>query len=275
MTEPRRHWQWHIPAGNGHTALSWMAAETGLSKQKLKDAMAKGAVWLGRKGQKRLRRATAELQAGDELQLYYDPALLARTPPEPRLVADCRHYSVWYKPPGMLAQGSQWGDHCALTRWVEKHFTPPRDVHLVHRLDREASGLMLMAHSPQAAARLGDLFQRRDMDKRYRVLAAGRVGEPGETQVIDLPLDGKPSRSHVTVLALDDNGNSLLDIRLESGRKHQIRRHLAESGHPVLGDPRYGLGYPHPAGLQLRAWRLAFRCPFSRQPKVFEVAASE
>jgi tRNA pseudouridine32 synthase / 23S rRNA pseudouridine746 synthase len=132
----------------GQTALDWLAAATGLSRQHIKQTMDRGAVWITHgKHTQRLRRAKRQLPAGDTLHLYYDAAVLAQQPPEPGLVADESDYSVWHKPCGMLSQGSKWGDHCTINRWVEKHLAPQRPAFIVHRLDRAATGLMLIAHS--------------------------------------------------------------------------------------------------------------------------------
>ena len=82
--------------------------------------MIKGAVWLKRPGQKeqRIRKATSPLLAGDQVELYYDPQVLAMTPPAPRLIAEEKHYSAWYKPATLLTQGTRYGDHCSLLRCV-------------------------------------------------------------------------------------------------------------------------------------------------------------
>jgi tRNA pseudouridine32 synthase/23S rRNA pseudouridine746 synthase len=120
---------------------------TGLPKQRIKSAMTKGAVWLsrGRKTQ-RLRRAKRKLRIGDELHLYYDIKILDEVPVEPTLIADLGGYSVWQKPYGLRSQGSKWGDHCTVVRWAERSLKPERPAFTVHRLDRAANGLMLIAH---------------------------------------------------------------------------------------------------------------------------------
>src|SRR5690606_28527040 len=143
----------------GQTALDLLASGTGLSRQRLKDAMNKGAVWWTQKGKTlRLRRATKTLNKGAVIQLFYNEQVLSRAPEPALLIADNSRYSVWYKPHGLLAQGSQWGDHCSLLRWVELHLEPKRECFLVHRLDADAAGLMIIAHDSQSAARLSLLF---------------------------------------------------------------------------------------------------------------------
>ena len=264
------HYHYHCSA-NGETALAALASISGLPKLRIKDAMAKGAVWLGRGGKtKRLRRATLALQPGDTLDLYYDPAVLALTPPEPTLLADERAWTVWVKPAGLLAQGSRSGDHCALLRLAEQRLQ--RDSYLVHRLDREAAGLMLLAHTGKAAAAFSALFanaRKAGIEKGYRVEVAGALDAANGT--IEQPLDGKDALTHYTRQAYRaERDSSLAEVMLVTGRKHQIRRHFAALGHPVLGDPRYGREHPDPRGLQLFAVRLAFTCPLKRKRFEFQ-----
>lgn len=251
-------------------AIDWLAEACDLSRSQLKDAMNKGAVWLLRQRQRqRLRRATKCPQVGDTLELWYDPELLARTSPAPTLVADEGRYSVWSKPAGMLAQGNEYGDHCALLRFVEQQLRPQRLVFLVHRLDREASGLMLVAHDGRAAAALSELWSKRDVDKRYCVSVAGRWPQ-ADWSLLDGPLDGREALTEVRLLNyLPDADRSDLEVRIHTGRKHQIRRHLAAAGFPVIGDYRYGR---RRAGetLQLRATGLSFNCPLRKVARDYQ-----
>lgn len=235
-----------------------------LSKGRLKDAMNKGAVQLVQgKQHKRLRRAQTEVSSGTVLELHYDEDILQRKAPEPVLLADERTYSVWFKPAGLLSQGNEWGDHLALLRQVEQHFTSQRPVFLLHRLDREASGLVLIAHHKTMAATLSQLIQQQRISKTYRITVLGTLSaeliKQGE---INLPLDGKASCTRFSQAAiLQEPARTVLDVALISGRKHQIRRHFAAIGHPVMGDPQYGQGNQDAAGLALQAVRLAFELP--------------
>lgn len=248
------------------TACELLAARAGLAKSRVKDAMCKGAVWLTGKrgGRKRLRKATAQLSPGDILDLYYDTRLLSVHPPVAQCLHDAVHYSVWLKPAGLLAQGTDYGDHCSLVRQVEVHFRLKRPVLPVHRLDREAVGLMILAHTKAAAAKLSKLMQEKGIEKQYRVTVVGRLRqEQGE---IDLPLDNKPAVTRYALIAYDSTAHtSVVEVTLKTGRLHQIRRHFAMLGHPVLGDPRYGVGNKNSTGMELVAHLLAFRCPFTRK----------
>ena len=257
------HTQIAITTG-GLRAIDWLAQHTPLSRMQIKKAMTHGAVWWQQgKRRERLRRATRALPAGGQLHLHYDAAILALIPPTPTLIADEKQYSVWHKPAGLLAQGTLQGDHCSLLRLVELQLQRP--VFLVHRLDREANGLMLVAHTTKAAAALSALFQRREsMEKHYRATVQGHVCASPLPLRIDTPLDGKDALTWVDAVTPHDDGSSTLLLRIDTGRKHQIRRHLAGLGHPVCGDVRYGAtAVTARATLMLTAYRLVFRCPFS------------
>jgi len=240
-------------------AVDALSDATGLPKQRIKDAMAKGACWWTQKGKQiRLRKAKREVRAGTRLQLFYDESVLARKPESAELIADMGRYSVWFKPHGMLAQGSQWGDHCSLLRWVEVELK--RDCFLVHRLDADAAGLMLIAHDSKAAGALSQCFSGRTITKHYRACVTGCLNASG--QLIDAPVEGKSAISHVTTLVCDEvHQSSLVHVSIETGRKHQIRRHLAGIGHPIIGDRIYGR--PADVPLQLLACSLEFDCPLT------------
>lgn len=251
-----------LPEEQGCDAASLLSRLSDLPKQRIKDAMSKGAVVLKRKHGKRLRRASEKLQAGDQLLLSYDADILSRTLPEGILCLEQRKsYSIWFKPAGVMSQGTAFGDHLALLRQVELQLNKP--VFLVHRLDRETAGLMLIAHTKAAAATLSNLFQQQQINKVYQAWVAGQAPTQGE---ITSPLDGKPASTSFKRLAYDDNLNqSQLEITIATGRTHQIRRHLAELGYPIMGDPRYGKNNKNTTGLQLKAVQLRFECPERKQ----------
>lgn len=251
----------------------FLAAQTGLAKARVKDCMHKGGVLLSREGGKslRARKAKTLLRPGDVVRLAYDPEILNQEPPPPLLIADLMDYSVWDKPAGLLAQGTQFGDHCALLRLAQLAFTPPRETFLIHRLDREASGLMLIAHNQRAAAALSRLFQDHRVVKEYQITVRG-VWDRDEQGTITLPLDGKEAITSYRLLGRDSEHNtSRLQVTLKTGRLHQIRRHFAHSGFPVMGDPRYGSANKDRSGLALRAVRLAFQCPLRGKEQDFRL----
>jgi tRNA pseudouridine32 synthase/23S rRNA pseudouridine746 synthase len=256
------------------TALDLLAEGTGLSKQCIKDAMNKGAVWWTLKGKTlRLRRATKVLYKGSKIQFFYDEQVLARKPESANLIYDGGNYSIWFKPAGMLSQGSQWGDHCSILRWVEVNGQPnegqrQRECFLVHRLDADAMGLIILAHDSQSAAKLSTLFQARDMRKFYQAWVVDDCDVPTTGLTLNEELDGKSATTHIKKIRVENN-KTLLDVHIETGRKHQIRRHLANIGHPIVGDKLYGT--KSPTGLQLLAYRLEFVCPNTKQPVIVEL----
>ena len=100
-----------VTTNQAGSACDFLSVKTGLPKARVKDAMNKGAVLLKMKNNrtKRLRRASTVLKPGDQIEFYYDEKTLALQPPEARCLSDQRHYSVWFKPSGLLAQGTQYG----------------------------------------------------------------------------------------------------------------------------------------------------------------------
>jgi len=254
------------------SAVDLLQQESGLSRQRIKLAMTQGAVWLtrGRKTQ-RLRRAKRALREGDELHLYYDADILAETPAEPELIADVGGYSVWNKPYGLRSQGSKWGDHCTVVRWAERHLQPERSAFTVHRLDRATNGLILVAHSKKMASALSALFKQREVEKRYRAVVAGDFSAQPSPLRIDQPIDDKDAVSEISLISADGE-QSIVDVRIETGRKHQVRRHLAGLGHAVVGDRLYGSGETDGIDLQLTAYLLAFHCPVNHEAVEYRLA---
>lgn len=265
----------HVAATDGITAIDLLQNETAVSRQRLKSAMNKGAVWVTRgRNTQRLRRATRKLQAGDEIHLYYNPAVLDEQPAMPSLVADTGDYSVWNKPFGLRSQGSKWGDHCTVARCAERQLRPQRPAFVVHRLDRAAKGLVLIAHTKRVAAALAKLFSERAVEKRYCTWVAGDFSALGSPVRVDNQLDGKQSVSEFFFVRREGD-RSLIDVRIETGRKHQIRRHLAELGFPIRGDRLYGDGVSDGVDLQLTAYLLAFCCPVAKKPVEYRLPGSE
>lgn len=257
----------------GITAIELLSSHTELSRQKLKQIMQKGAVWLTH-GQytSRIRRATRKLQFGQIVHLYYDEQVLSQRPPEAHLISDEGDYSVWYKPAGMLSQGSKYGDHTSIYRWAETHLHPQRNAFLVHRLDRATQGIILLAHSKKAASILAEMFKERKINKYYQAIVKGNP----EPKTIDTPLDDKQAITRIiSSQATEQKGYYRLYIQILTGRKHQIRRHLADIGYPLVGDQLYGdtpdkKGIPN---LYLAASRISFISPFDKQQKNYQLKA--
>ncbi len=164
---------------------------------------------------------------------------------------------------------------------------------LVHRLDRGTSGLLVVARSPAAHRSLQAAMARREIERIYVALLKGDPGADSGT--IDAPIgrdpshptrmalsrDGRPARTHYAVEARWPD-HTLVEVRLETGRTHQIRVHMASIGSPVVWDETYGNadGADHPARVWLHAARLSFRHPIRdmwmevESPLPAELAAS-
>ena len=255
-------------------------AETPLSRTEIKQAMQKGALWykaVGKKKVQRLRRLSRSFNVDDCLYLYYDPHVLAQQPNPATLISDEGDYSIWYKPYGMYAQGSKWGDHCTITRWAEAHLKPQRPAFIVHRLDRATSGLIIVAHKKSAAAALSSLFEHHQLTKVYHALVHGEFHDNDRPMTIEAPIEGRSACSHVSLLAHSkDHQYSLVSVRIDTGRKHQIRRHLSGAGYPIVGDRLHGSAESDTVclDLQLVASELAFNCPISGKQQFFSLPVS-
>jgi 23S rRNA pseudouridine1911/1915/1917 synthase len=188
-----------------------------------------------------------------DLMLHLSPSA------EPVIVSERADWLVVNKPAHLLVHPTRPDGQFTLLEWIKRRFAGEFAA-IVNRLDRETSGLVLVARSPAAASRLGKLTMRREIRKTYRAIVSGHAPARG---VIDAPLDrvskrapavvhirqgvtvgGYPAVTHYQRLAVKtaaDGGRfSLLELALETGRLHQIRVHLAHLGHPVVGDKIYG-----------------------------------
>ncbi len=257
----------------GSLAVSLLSQQTGLSQQKIKKAMQKGAVWLTREGYtQRIRRAKKSLKESDQLHLYYNEEVLDQVCLPAELIADEGEYSVWFKPYGMYSQGSRWGDHCTIYRWAETQLYPERPSFLVHRLDRATSGLILLAHSKNAARNLTEQFEQRVTEKTYCARVEGDFSFYQSATLVDKLIDEKEARSVVRCLEYNKTENiSRVEVQLLTGRKHQIRKHLSSLGFPVLGDRLYGGAQCDRFNLQLQAYLLGFNCPVTSEKRCYEL----
>ena len=248
-----------------------------LSKSELKQAMSKGALWLtpakNKKQTQRLRRVKKHLLIGDELHFYFNNEVLSAVVPQALLIEDLIDYSVWFKPYGMLSQGSKWSDHCTIARFAQQNLPNERPAFIVHRLDRAATGLILIAHSKKAARALSNMFEFHQLEKHYQIIVHGDHRKRSQPDVIDSDVNGKKARSTFSCLTYDEiSKRSLINVKIDSGRKHQIRIHAASIDMPVVGDRLHGVANKvEQCDLQLCAVSLRFVCPLSEQERFFEL----
>lgn len=240
---------------------------TGLQNDMLNRATRYGAVFYQAQGKgkiERIRDLSAKVAPEDLIIFNFDAKVLSLPPfTDPVCLEENPQYGIYFKPAGVMSQGSESGDHTSILRAVE--LQQKKEVFLVHRLDRETAGLMVIAFKKEAAAKIGDLFQRNQVKKIYHAVVLGEM-PVGEEQSIKASLDDKEATTHYKVLA-SQNHQSLLEVRIDTGRLHQIRRHLDFIGHPVMGDPKYGEGNKNREGMKLLAKTLSFQDPWNKTPK--------
>lgn len=126
------------------------------------------------------------------------------------------------------------------------------------------------------AAALAKIFQSRKVEKRYLALVAGDFSSQPNPLRVETLIDDRKAVSEISLEQVDaDKKHSLVEVRIETGRKHQIRRHLADLGHPVVGDRLYGTGEDDGVDLQLTAYLLAFRCPVKDEKVEYRLDADD
>lgn len=249
-----------------------LSSSSRLPIDKVSDACMKGAVWLQKGGRGKIlreRNPDFMLKPSDIVTFYLDAKVLSmKALDSAECLEETRHYGVWIKKAGVVTQGTQAGDHTSLLRYVE--LTKKRETFLVHRLDRETEGLTLIAYTSEGAAKLSALFQENKIRKIYEAVVLGSL-TPGKKDTIRASLDDKEAVTHYEVLDSTESV-SLLKVEIETGRLHQIRRHLDFAGYPVIGDPKYGKGNKNREGLKLLASSLSFQDPWEKKFKTWTMS---
>jgi tRNA pseudouridine32 synthase/23S rRNA pseudouridine746 synthase/23S rRNA pseudouridine1911/1915/1917 synthase len=198
---------------------------------------------------------------------------------------------VVVKPAGLLTVGTERDKtrtaHYLLNDYVRKGDPKSRNrVYVVHRLDQDTSGILLFAKSETAKNFLQENWD--STDKHYLAIVHGRL-TPSEGTITSFltenaaqrvystpdPAQGKLSSTEFKVLQESRKGFSLVEIHLLTGRKHQIRVHFAERGHPVVGDKKYNSNAAVANRLALHARSLAFTHPFNGRRMLFDTGMPE
>lgn len=168
--------------------------------------------------------------------------------------------------------------------WLRRKYDKPGNVYLgiVSRLDGPVTGVVIIAKTSKAAARLSEAFRTRAVRKVYLAAVEGELAEPRGTLEHFLRKDERHRKVHAThaghpeaqearlaYRAISSHGGaSLLEVEPETGRKHQIRVQLSKAGHPIVGDRKYGAAQPFPLGIALHALRLELEHPVRREPLI-------
>jgi 23S rRNA pseudouridine1911/1915/1917 synthase len=226
----------------------------------------------------RPRPKSFRLAGGERLRVARGPGRTPVPPPEPpAIVWRDEHLAVVDKPAGLVvhAGAGHTGDTLVDALGGIAAGGDPHRAGIVHRLDRDTSGLLVVARSEEAHRRLAALVRRRGLEREYLALVRGRpASRSGRIEAAigrdrndptRISLETDTPREAVTHFALERlyPAHALLRVRLGTGRTHQIRVHLQAIGLPVVGDPVYGVADPSLARQFLHAARLAFPHPFT------------
>jgi len=208
-----------------------------------------------------------------------------------RVVYEDNHCLAVIKPAGLLTAGDRTGDVSLVDQvrdYLRAKYNKPGNVFVgvVHRLDRPVAGVVLFARTSKAAARLSEQFRAGRVEKVYQALVEGRVTrregdlvdrlvKDHRTNVVRRSAQDEPSarESRLYFRRLKRTADAtLLEIRPQTGRSHQIRVQLAAMGHPIVGDRKYGSKRPFEEGIALRAVQLTFEHPTTKQAITVEAA---
>ena len=206
------------------------------------------------------------------------------THPIDRIIYIDNHLIAVTKPAGLLTQPDRNTDESLIDQtrqWIKEKYNKPNNIFLglVHRLDRNVSGVVLFARTSKAASRLSIQFREGTPKKHYRAIVLGKLKEKHTTLVHYLrkekslratvfpretPTAKRSELSYEVINSLEKK--SLLEVSLSTGRFHQIRAQMAFIGHPILGDVKYGAPEPLPnQEIALYAHKLVFSHPVSNE----------
>src|SRR5471030_1041929 len=282
-----------------------LAARTAHSRSRLKGLILDGKVAIG---PRTIRDPSYRVNAGDTISLSVPPPEPAETKPEDiplNIIFEDKEIIVIEKPAGLVVHPAAGHGSGTLVNALIAHCGDSlsgiggvKRPGIVHRLDKDTSGLLVVAKNDRAHKALAAQFLHREVKKTYLALVHGWLPKPQGT--INTPIsrdlnrrermttkraDGRTAITHWKVLKAMEGKHgkfSLLEVKIETGRTHQIRAHLSSIGHPVAGDALYGApralpGYVGTASgaaslgrHYLHSFALQFRHPISSKPLSFE-----
>lgn len=200
-----------------------------------------------------------------------------------KILYEDNHLIVAIKPAGVLSQEDNTKDLDMLTlikQYIKEKYNKPGNVYLglVHRLDRMTGGVMVFAKTSKAASRLSEQIRNHEFEKCYLAVTKNKINKPHDvlkdnilvdekTGISKIDPNGKNASLEYSVLKVVED-YSLIDIKLHTGRHHQIRVQFASRSYPLYGDMLYGNGPKVP--LSLYAYSLKFNHPVTKEPLLFK-----
>lgn len=282
-----------VVAGDGRRIDVLLAEAGGLTRSRVATLMEEGLCTVDGRIE---RKAGAKPKSGQTVELTI-PAPKPAAPQAEDIPLDIIYQdedlAVVVKPCGMVVHPAAGNEDGTMVNALLYHLSDLGSIGgemrpgIVHRLDKDTSGLLLVAKNDAAQLALSEQLSERSMEKHYRAMVEGRMRE--NHGMVDAPIarskndrkkmavdpDGRQSLTEWTVLQ-EGNGCTLLDVHILTGRTHQIRVHMKHIGHPVCGDPIYG----HPKGirvprLMLHAYSLTFTHPRTGERMTFTAPMPE
>ena len=254
----------------------WLPLLTELSRSRTRKVIDAGGAYIDGR---RCRTQSRVVGPGARLRVVWSEAPVVPSGDEPAIVYRDSDILVLDKPPGVACQATRTSVHGTVEQWARG--LPGVDyIALHHRLDRPARGLLVVGLAKRANRDLARAFSERTAVRRYRALLAGAVaGDAGTWQHRFVEADGDrraepwaeeglEMRSEWRVLERFAT-QTLVEVRLHTGRTHQIRLQTVAAGTPVVGDRRYG--HAEPGGLRLQAFALELRHPVHGETLSFEL----
>lgn len=221
----------------GQTVQAFLARRLGVSRRAAKNLLDERQVWVNRQ---LVWMAHHVVRRGDVVQTSATESL----PPQPqhiRVLVEDEQYLFADKPAGVLTIGPDGAEER-----LRAQLGAP-ELRVVHRLDRDTSGCLMVARTAAAFDAAVSVFKTRRVLKIYHAVCVGRIERRSST--IHEAIDGEAAVTHLTTLS-SSPGATYVALRIETGRTHQIRIHLASIRHPIIGDRQYGLKTARDSRLQ-------------------------
>jgi 23S rRNA pseudouridine1911/1915/1917 synthase len=208
-----------------------------------------------------------QVRSGDQISIHIQTTSSRSIDVKIPVIEEDDHFAIINKPAGIVVGGGRKASvsdilpHILVPSKADDALSVPRSV---HRLDKSTSGLLLIAKTKSALADLSQQFEARSVQKIYTALIKGLIETEGK---IDIPLSGKnavTSYTPIENMSRPAGDYTIVKLAPMTGRTHQLRKHMAFIGHPIIGDRKYAKNIQHHGyGLMLCATQLVFRHPLS------------